>query len=706
MGTSRNELPYMEGVLGFLSYAVSNFKKPSRTGQVRIEIPCPCKQCLNHISYPVSEVQHHLFRYGIDENYTIWTEHGEKDHEPPISYNYHVCPDNDDVDYEMHTTDNFTSEIPTDAAETVDMLYNAAREEENFDFANDRDYAKFRKLIEDAEKPLYKGCPDFTKLSAMVQLFNLKSKYGVSNKFFDDLLLLVKKMLPTEGNEMASDTYEVKRTFKALGSGYVKIHACENNCILYRGMYAEYDECPTCGRSRWKVKKVPEKVLWYFPIIPRLKRLYQSETTARNLRWHSESRITDGVLRHPADSTAWAAIDDKFDEIKSDPRNLRLGISADGVDVFRGNRHHSVWPILAVIYNLPPWLCMKRKFIMLSLLITGSPGNNIDVFLAPLIEDLQVLFEVGVETYDAYLKERFTLRAVVLWTINDYPALGALSGCPCSGFFGCVVCGKETDCVRLKRGRKQSYGGHRRYLPYDHPFRYQKKGFNGTRDLREAPIPKTGEEIYNEVKCIINRWGKDDKNNAKSDILQTSNPGRGGKIKRKRGTNKLGTSVDEGDKEKPYWKKFNIWHRKLRYWRFNSVNHCIDFMHIEKNVAESLIGTLLNIPGKTKDGLTARLDLDDMNLRPELKPKRDGNIIKLPAASYTLTTEEKDKFCDTLENLRVPQGYCSNFATLVSRKDKTLIGLKSHDYHMLMQQFLPLAIRSIMPSPTRYAIIR
>ena len=117
-------------------------------------------------------------------------------------------------------------------------------------------------------------------------------------------------------------------------------------------------------------------------------------------------------------------------------------------------------------------------------------------------------------------------------------------------------------------------------------------------------------------------------------------------------------------------------------------------MHVEKNVGESLVGTMFNIPGKTKDGLKARLDLTHFGLKPELQARIEGNKTTLPAASYTLTTEEKTMFCETLYNLRVPQGYCSNFSSLVSLKDRKLIGLKSHDYHMLMQQFLPVAYRT------------
>ncbi|KAK9078024.1 hypothetical protein SSX86_002081 [Deinandra increscens subsp. villosa] len=292
-------------------------------------------------------------------------EHGEKADEP----------------FEHNYTPDFTSGIPTDAAETIEMV---EATEENF---MDHEHEKFIKLIEDAEKPLYKGCSDFSMLSALVQLFNLKSKYGVSDKCFTKTLVLIKKMLP-EGNEMVNSTYEAKKTFKEMGSWFTKIHACINHCILYRNDYKDLQVCPTCGKSRWKVyeikkviyENVPEKVLWYFPIIPRLKRLFPSKTTACDLRWHAESRIKDDVLRHPADSTAWTTIDDRYLKIANDPRSLRLGISADGVDVNRGNQNHSVWPILSVIYNLPPWLCMKRKFIMLALLISRTLGNDIDVF--------------------------------------------------------------------------------------------------------------------------------------------------------------------------------------------------------------------------------------------------------------------------------------------------------------------------------------
>ena len=144
----------------------------------------------------------------------------------------------------------------------------------------------------------------------------------------------------------------------------------------------------------------------------------------------------------------------------------------------------------------------------------------------------------------------------------------------------------------------------------------------------------------------------------------------------------------------------------LPYWRTLHVRHFLDVMHIEKNVCESLISTLLNVPGKTKDGEAARLDLVDLEIRAELAPIKRNSRTYLPPACYTLSRKEKIAFCECLYGVKVPEGYSSNIKTLVSMKNLKLIGLKSHDYHILMEHLLPVAIRSILPEPVRNAITK
>ncbi|XP_019251295.1 PREDICTED: uncharacterized protein LOC109230226 [Nicotiana attenuata] len=165
---------------------------------------------------------------------------------------------------------------------------------------------------------------------------------------------------------------------------------------------------------------------------------------------------------------------------------------------------HSTWPVILVPYNFPPWMCMKQEFFILSLLIPGPkpPGNNIDVFLQPLIEELNELWDVGVGTYDASTKEILQMRAALMWTINDFPAYGTLSGWCTYGRFACPSCNINTQSRRLKHGRKFCYMGHRRFLKSGNKYRNDAKSFDGTKETRSAPCPVIGSVVLNQVKDI------------------------------------------------------------------------------------------------------------------------------------------------------------------------------------------------------------
>ena len=89
-------------------------------------------------------------------------------------------------------------------------------------------------------------------------------------------------------------------------------------------------------------------------------------------------------------------MDKKWYEFVMDSSNLRLGLATDGFNPFSNmSSRYSCWSVMLVTDNLPPWLCMKKENIMLTLLISGlrQPGNYIDVYLHPLVEDLQHLKE-------------------------------------------------------------------------------------------------------------------------------------------------------------------------------------------------------------------------------------------------------------------------------------------------------------------------
>ena len=704
----RDSAEYLARVDEFIQFAES-YRKETKDD----DILCPCRDCKNFIRFGDSEeIRAHLICRGFMKRYTCWFMHGEKVGECSGTNRNSVLEENDD---NVEIVDNFELNSNDDISENVENLdslleldcneddFENMDENAEYDFSenledmlrdvedeiSDKDYKKFQYMSSESKKPLYPGCTRFSKLSAVLKLLNLKADNGWSDKSFTSLLELLREMLP-DNNELPCTIYQAKKLICPMGLKIEKIHACPNDCILYRGdQYEAMDVCPKCGVSRYKRKdhdtdsgndegkkgRVPAKSVWYFPIIPRFKRLFANPKDAKLLRWHEEERKRDGKLRHPADSPQWRNIDREFRvEFGGESRNLRLGVSSDGMSPFGSmSSRHSTWPVLICIYNLPPWLCMKRRYIMMSLLIQGprQPGNDIDVYLAPLIEDLQKLWRDGVRVWDAYGKEQFTLRAMVFCTINDFPAYGNLSGYSTKGAKACPICEDDTQVLRLKNCKKHVFMGHRRFLPVNHPYRRKTKEFNGNTELGVARRPLDGKGVFMRVKNLKVILGKCAKAPPKN-----------------------------------IWKKKSIFW-ELPYWEHLEVRHCLDVMHVEKNVCDSLIGTLLNIPGKTKDGIKARKDMVEMKIRPKLAPQDKGKQkAYLPPAMCTMSKIEKTSFCKCLHSIKVPSGYSSNIKKLVSMKDLKLIGPKSHDCHVLMTHMIPVAIRGTLPKPVRQTITK
>jgi hypothetical protein len=95
------------------------------------------------------------------------------------------------------------------------------------------------------------------------------------------------------------------------------------------------------------------------------------------------------------------------------------------------------------------------------MLISGPRqlGNDIDVFLEPLMVDMKILWEKGVEMMDASLRKKFTLKAIIFFTITDYPGL-FFTVEHIKGKIGCVVCIDDTCYTYLKGSNKMVYMRH------------------------------------------------------------------------------------------------------------------------------------------------------------------------------------------------------------------------------------------------------
>jgi hypothetical protein len=132
------------------------------------------------------------------------------------------------------------------------------------------------------------------------------------------------------------------------------------------------------------------------------------------------------------------------------------------------------------------------------------------------------------------------------------------------------------------------------------------------------------------------------------------------------------------------------------------IRYTLDVMHCEMNLAKNFLKT---ISGK-KDTVKVRKDLRRRNIRKHLwltaHSGRGGKIVK-PHASYVLTPEEFEVFAQTIESLKMPTGYSSTLGKHI--RGKKFGSLKSHDYHVLMQQILPLALRGLLTAGARMAVM-
>ncbi|XP_028116383.1 uncharacterized protein LOC114314134 [Camellia sinensis] len=406
---------YIDGAEEFVKLACQN-------NPLSNEVTCPCKQCRNVKLVKKDLLGEHLMVNGFLPSYTRRIFHGE-DLPASVPLNENVSDSNDGDEVNKMIYEGFGLPPPS----LVHLASNETRSS-NIELGPDKKTERFFSLLKEAKRELYPACHKFSTLSFVVRLLHIKCLSGWSDKSFTMLLKLLKDAFP-KGETLPKSFYATRALLRELGLDYHKVHACPRDCSLYWKETASRDDCIVCQTPRYKQfegekndykkkqQRIPQKIVRYFPLIPRLQRLFMSSKTTSLMRWHVEGRIDDGKMRHPADYPVWKNFDTLYPKFASKPHNVKLGLAADGFNLFKAmNVAHSSWPVIVMPYNLPPWLCMKQPHMMMILLIDGpsSPGNNIDVYLRLLVDELIELWENGVQTYDTETNQMFQLHAVLL----------------------------------------------------------------------------------------------------------------------------------------------------------------------------------------------------------------------------------------------------------------------------------------------------
>lgn len=365
--------------------------------------------------------------------------------------------------------------------------------------------ARARSLLEESSRTLLFAGARLSSLCPTLLLLNLCKTHGCSNIFVTELFTILAMSILPEINTLPRSEYQASKMQRTLGLSYKAIHACPNYCMLFRGgENARLRSCLVCHAPRYRRcgnSEVPRKVLRHFPLIPRLRRLFSTPTHAELQTWWHRNRSVDGAVRAACDSEQWKRADAFDQSFASEHRNIRLGLATDGLNPFSIKRSTwSTWPVLLLNYNIPPWLTTKKHFEMLALVIPGPrsvKGSHFDTFLEPLLQELSQLWHEGAMTHDASLYRgvaEFSLRAMLLWSIHDFPAYGLVSGCVTKGFRGCPVCGPATKSGRSHALKKCVYDDqHRKWLPEDHPYR-RSTAFNGKVEDGQAPVRLSAQE--------------------------------------------------------------------------------------------------------------------------------------------------------------------------------------------------------------------
>lgn len=97
-------------------------------------------------------------------------------------------------------------------------------------------------------------------------------------------------------------------------------------------------------------------------------------------------------------------------------------------------------------------------------------------------------------------------------------------------------------------------------------------------------------------------------------------------------------------------KKSIFW--ELPYWKYNLVRHNLYVIHIEENMFDNVLGTIMYVTE----------NINEICDRPEIVVP--SNILgPKPKTVYTLTKEQNNKLFEWIQSLKFPDGYASNLSS-------------------------------------------
>ncbi|WMV57812.1 hypothetical protein MTR67_051197 [Solanum verrucosum] len=309
----------------------------------------------------------HLMMNGFKPGYTVWTIYGEV--ESDTMFNNFVVGESSRSTEHNYFQGSRMSDMINDAF----GMHSDFEQGENVEEAPNEKANIFYEQLRDCSSPLFNGS-QHSKLSVVVRLLSIKSDNNISQGAMDSMIDLMKELVD-RNIEIPDSYYKENALVSKLGLSSIRIDCCEKGCMLYYKEDVNLESCKFCSHPRYKTgstrKKLAIKAMHYLPLIPRLKRLYASNSSAPHMRWHRENRRPPNVMCHPSDGEAWKHFDRTYPDFAAEPRNVRLGLCVDGFTPFSvGAAPYSCWPVFITPYNLPP-----------EMYVTGKTKDNVKVRL-------------------------------------------------------------------------------------------------------------------------------------------------------------------------------------------------------------------------------------------------------------------------------------------------------------------------------------
>lgn len=167
-------IEFEEGVKAFISFAMSN--------AISNEIRCPCAKCKNMRFESPDTVETHLYKKGFVSGYYEWICHGEG------------------FKPSAHTS---STTMPLKESNSSDMIPQMVLEKVSPDFnvdATKEPPSREAKKLKVTDVPIWNGCTKFSQLSLVSRLLKMKSENDMSEKCFNQIVQLLKEVVPPDNN--------------------------------------------------------------------------------------------------------------------------------------------------------------------------------------------------------------------------------------------------------------------------------------------------------------------------------------------------------------------------------------------------------------------------------------------------------------------------------------------------------------------------